>query len=229
MAIRKNISRFGLLHTLRAWLYYRAYRWFGFRAIRGMTLTLDRANSEYGTMPGFTGRRVDAPEFYDLIGEEQQITEDFINHARSRGDWCYCIENGNEIASYGWYSKEPVPAGNELLLHFSPTFLYMYKGFTRPAFRGQRLHARGMIQGLNIADAEGYGGLIGYVDAYNSASLKSARRMGYVIFGTCFAVRAFGRVFSFATPGCWRFGFRLADQRRGRRLRQRVLSHGQQT
>jgi len=56
----------------------------------------------------------------------------------------------------------------------------------------------------------GYCGLVSYVEAENFDSLKSCFRMGYALFGSVFLVKLFGRYFSWASPGCRRFEFRVA-------------------
>lgn len=213
MAIQTRLQRFGLFSAVRGYLYYAAHRWLGLRVVRGMVLTVESANPDYASLPNaFTGRRILNSDLHELADERLQISRDLVREAQSRSDWCFLVKGDKDIASYSWYSNKPVPINDGLVVHFFPEYLYMYKGYTAQEFRGVRLHAYGMMQGLRIADFEGYRGLIGYVDAHNCASLKSADRMGYAIFGTCFAIRVFGRTLTYASDGCKKYGFGLAPQ-----------------
>ena len=85
----------------------------------------------------------------------------------------------------------------------------MYKGFTAPEYRGQQLHAYGMAHAMGGAVADGYRGLISYVEAHNPASLRSVARLGYRTFGTCFRIRVLGRTFRASSPGCKPYDFCL--------------------
>ena len=108
--------------------------------------------------------------------------------ALARGDRCYAIVEGATLASYGWYTHEPATIGKGLRLEFDPRYVYRYKGFTHPRYRGQHLHAVGMTWALVRWLEGGYAGLVSYVDASNLSSLKSCARMGYVHFGTVYVL-----------------------------------------
>jgi hypothetical protein len=85
----------------------------------------------------------------------------------------------------------------------------MYKGFTDPRHRGQRLHAIGMTRALQHYRSAGYRGIVSYVESTNFDSLKSCFRMGYAMFGSVYMVKLFGHWLTFSSPGCWRFDFRV--------------------
>lgn len=139
-----------------------------------------------------------------------ELSAQFARDAFGAGDECYAISDGSSLAAYSWYSTRPTPAiSPELLLHFAPGYVYQYKGFTSLRHRGQRLHAIGKTHALRHYVAKGYRGLISYVESTNFESLRSNARMGYEIFGSIYVLRLFGRYFTFSTPGCWRFEFRL--------------------
>jgi hypothetical protein len=141
---------------------------------------------------------------------EYEMPASFLEAALRKKDECYAILDGEVLASYGWYSNKPtVVDPPELVLHFDPAYMYMYKGFTLPAYRGQRLHAIGMTRALAEYRARGYKGLISWVEWNNFASLRSTRRMGYQEFGTVSMIRMFGRYVTSADAGCQRYGFRV--------------------
>ena len=139
-----------------------------------------------------------------------ELTPQFVRDALAAGDQCYAMRHGEHLAAYGWYSTRPTPTESpELLLHFGPEYVYMYKGFTADRHRGRRLHAIGKSYALRYFLNRGYRGIVSYVDSTNFRSLRSNIRMGGENFGSIYLVRLFGRWFSFATPSCKRFGFHI--------------------
>ena len=151
--------------------------------------------------------------------EDYELPEAFLRSALGKGDECYGILAGGTLAGYGWYSKTATEVTDDLRLHFDPRYIYMYKGFTHPEHRGQRLHAIGMTQALAAYRERGHRGLVTFVEADNFDSLKSVRRMGYRCFGSLFVVRILGRYLSLTTPGCGEYGFGLETAPRARPAR----------
>jgi hypothetical protein len=139
-----------------------------------------------------------------------EMPEAFIDSAAQKGDECYALIDGDNLAAYGWYARGPTSAGSpRLLLHFSDAYVYMYKGFTGNRYRGKRLHAIGMTRALREYRRLGFRGLVSYVESTNFDSLKSCDRMGYRVFGSIYLVKIFGRDFAFSSPGCKAFDFRV--------------------
>ena len=141
---------------------------------------------------------------------ENGMPEDFLAEALSKGDECFGFLDGERLAAYGWYSFTPTridPA--DLLLRFGGDYVYMYKGFTHPRYRGQRLHAIGMTMALREYLSKGRKGLVSYVESNNFDSLKSCHRMGYAEFGSVYVMKLLGRYFTYSSRGCRRFGFRV--------------------
>jgi hypothetical protein len=153
---------------------------------------------------------------------EYDLSDSFQRRALAVDDECFAIRHADVLAAYGWYSTSANHFSDSLTLHFSPRWVYMYRGFTHPAYRGQRLHAIAMTLALRAYRARGFDGLTTCVEARNEASLKSCYRMGYRDFGTIYGLRlgrllglrhARGRLLNheliYCTPGCRRFGFWL--------------------
>lgn len=166
------------------------------------------------------------------------LDEESVRHALAANDECFAIRDGQTLAAYGWYSRAGYfHVSNTLRLHFDPAWAYMYRGFTNPAYRGQRLHALGMTMALAAYRARGCKGFVSVVESWNDASMKSCFRMGYSEFGTIYEVRV-GRLFGiskpksavlrrhlvFHTPGCHRFGFWLEALKPGPTWRHQLSS-----
>jgi len=154
---------------------------------------------------------------------EYDLNEESVRRAFAARDECFAIREGDSLAAYGWYSRAGSYHVSETLqFHFDPAWVYMYSGFTHPAYRGKRLHAFGMTMALAAYRARGARGFVSTVESWNEASLKSCARMGYHEFGTIWEV-LLGRLLGmrnprsaflrqhlvFHTPDCQRFGFWL--------------------
>ena len=165
--------------------------------------------------PGFHGRWATPAALQTLVSDPAyDLDEAFLRDALARRDRCYVMFDGGRPASYGWYSTAPTAIDDDFVVHFDPTYTYMYKGFTLPEYRGRRLHGVGMCQALRALADEGQRGLVSFVASNNFASLKSTARVGYRIFGDVYMLRAGSRRVSLATPGCTAYRFR-AEARPG--------------
>jgi hypothetical protein len=140
------------------------------------------------------------------------LTGGFIDEAARKGDRCCALFEDGALVSYGWYSTRPtrlLETAGSPVLHFDPSYVYLYHAFTRPSHRGRRLHAIGMAAALDAYAKEGHEGLVSYVDSSNLASLKSFHRMGFVAFGHLVLVKTGARYHFCATPGCKKHGLRV--------------------
>jgi hypothetical protein len=181
------------------------------QVLKGMTAHLrDVTDPDLFEADGYEGRFATMDELmpYAETGEHE-FSIAFVRRAFARGDRCYALFHQGTLASHGWYSNRPTAIDPYFDLHFDPAYTYMYKGYTAPAYRGQRLHAVGMCRALRTVTEEGKRGLISYVFSNNFASLRSVHRMGYRIFGTVIAVRAGSSALVHATRGCKAYDFRL--------------------
>lgn len=157
---------------------------------------------EHRFLDAATLRRFSEDPKYDLSPE-------FLDEALGKGDQCYGILDGDRLASFGWYSVVPTKISDDLRFHFDPRYVYMYKGFTDPDYRGQRLHALGMTWALKLLRERGAEGLVSYVDATNFDSLRSCYRMGYRDVGQLYCLRAGERYWIRADAGCRKAGVSL--------------------
>ncbi|HEY6208404.1 MAG TPA: hypothetical protein VIW28_05070 [Gemmatimonadales bacterium] len=186
------------------------------RVLRGIYLT--RPVSEFALAPpGMTADFLDPETVRRMSAEAKyELPPDFLDEALGKGDECYAILQGDELAAYGWYAHTPTQIDSDLCVRFDDAYVYMYKGLTLNAHRGRRLHAIGKTRALAAYQARGYKGLVSYVDGDNLSSLKSNYRMGCVDFGRVWVLRIFGRYLIFRTPGCAAFGFSVVATRRKR-------------
>jgi hypothetical protein len=157
------------------------------------------------------GRMLEAEEMRRYVADPANLLSDaFIDDAARKGDRCYVLCEGDALMSYGWYSTWPTrltEMPGHAVLHFDPAYAYMYNGFTRPEYRGRRLHAIGMAAALAECTKDGLKGLLSYVVSSNFASLKSCERMGYETFGHLVMVKVGARYVWHESAGCAKYAF----------------------
>jgi hypothetical protein len=209
---------FGLGNTLREFAF-RAVRYVvSFRVLRAMYLPAPVGRFTE-CPPGFTGRFLAHETLRDLAMDPQyELPPDFVGEALAKGDACYGIVAGDHVAAYGWYAHTPTKIARDLWLHFDPRYVYRYNGRTLPPYRGRRLHAISMARTVAAWQAQGYRGLVSYIEVNNLSALKSVYRLGYVNFGRVFILRIFGWPLVLNSPGCVAFRFRVVPARRRRLL-----------
>ena len=112
-------------------------------------VVVDQPHPDYLRLPEtYRGRLLDAGEMSAYVGPDNDLDGQILKQARAKGDRCMALFEGSTLASYGWYSSQPTDFSDDLRLRFDNRYVYMYKGFTSPRFRGQRLHAIGMTLAL---------------------------------------------------------------------------------
>jgi len=214
--LRERVRRHGFWNTLCAIALLLINKVFVLRIFRG--LYVEQPNPSFFKCPsGLTAGFLSAPQLREYARDPgNQMRDTFIDAALPRGHECHAIREVETLAAYGWYATGTTRVGiADLEIAFDSRYVYMYKGFTVPRFRGRRLYAIGMTRALRHYKNRGYQGLVNYVEAQNAASLKSCLRMGYRMFGSIYLIGVFGKYFSFCSPGCERFDFRLIHRPSG--------------
>lgn len=179
-----------------------------FKILRGVLI--ERADPAFLDCPhGYTWRFLTEEAIRELAkNPENGMSESFVEEALRQRHECLAIFDGARLAAYGWYSRTPTRIDPpDLILHFGKDYVYMYKGYTHTAYRGQRLHAIGMTLALRHYVSNGLKGLISYVESNNFDSLKSCARMGYIEFGSIYIVKIFGRYLIYPSRECRKLGF----------------------
>jgi len=215
--IRQDVKNLGALKTLYDITIRVINRFLFFKVLRCMLI--DSVNPQYlGSANGYQYTFLDEDRLLTFAeNKEYGLSKEFVRRASMKGDECHGILDGAALASYGWYSNKSTevafgPASNEgedLRLHFSSDYMYMYNGYTHDSYRGQRLHAIGMTRALKEYLGKGFKGLVSYVESNNYSSLKSVYRMGYRDFGKIYILRIFGKHIIYSSKGCKKYQFRV--------------------
>ncbi len=208
-----TIKNFGVLKYLFDLFYRVGHRTFGLMILEVVILDQTGLNAQSLENPGrYDLKFVTSEPLYQLADKNSDaISKEFIDQVSLTGDRCFAVLEGEEIVSFGWYSKRPTEINSKLRFNFDPSYVYMYKGYTSHAYRGQKLHALGMAHALLAYIKEGARGLVSYVEANNYRSLSSCERLGYARIGRIFYAQIFGRSISLKSSGCKVAGVYLSD------------------
>jgi hypothetical protein len=211
--LRRDIRNAGLSGTAFDLGYRLINRCAPFMMLKMMGITMATLNRRILALP--PGYRTAFPDQAELRRYAQDpaydMTDAFLDQALAKGDRCYAILEGDTLASYGWYSLDDTHITGELSLRFSREWMYMYKGYTLPRYRGLRFHAVGMAALLDEASRLGLRGLLCFVEANNYSSLKSAYRLGYRDVGMIVTLKALGQYWVRIDHACATHGFAVTS------------------
>lgn len=208
-SIRQHSSRYGLVSTAFNLGYRGVNRAFTAMVLKVLVLSPDGVNRSLikGQDDRWKFLSREEIERFSRSDPALGLDGEFLTQAFARGDRCYGVVQDGVLVSYGWYSRQPTPISEHLTVQFNPDYVYAYKAFTAPAFRGRQLHGIGMGRAMQAFLEQGRKGLILYVEAHNQASLKSCERIGCRNIGTV-TVAGVGRACAAcSSPGCRPFGF----------------------
>lgn len=179
--IRENFRQFGFNKTIHLYKNKAINRGLFFRQFQAMNVTMETLDHRFlKSKDNLSFRFLTEAEIYQFSKTPaHEIDPNFIKRALENGDRCFAALDGETLASYGWYSTKPTEMGDGLIWNFDPAWVYMYKGYTLPKYRGQKLHAIAMAKALKLLTREGAAGLVSYVETTNFQSLNSVYRMGY--------------------------------------------------
>jgi len=209
-ALKTNLKQVGIPHTLADVGLRAANRVVLFRVLKA--IRIEEVDAHFlDPAPQYKGMFLDRATLRKFAADPRnELTHSFLDEAIAKGDECYGFVAGDVLAAYGWYSNKPTELDFKgLRLQFSGDYIYMYKGFTAPEHRGQRLHAIGMTRALQAYLERGYRGIVSYVEWNNFASLKSCYRMGYRDLGNVAIAGMGGHYVVRHDAACDRYGFRV--------------------
>lgn len=109
-----------------------------------------------------------------------ELSPAFADRAERGLDLCFAAIHGDRLANYAWYALDSVEAEHSAgaALGLPPDMAYLYKAFTHPDFRGQRLNGACIGKALAALAEHGVSRLLSLVYWSNSASLRSFDRLG---------------------------------------------------
>lgn len=212
-SVRDSLQHHGVLNTLYQYtlrlinkaVYFNIFTCVAITKVKESSLNID-SRYEHGFL-----HRDRIIKFSNDKGND--LTQEFLESAMSKGDECYAVSEEECLASYGWYSnQETLTNVQQLFFCFDPKYIYMYKGLTKKEYRGQKLHAVGMSWALSRYLEKGFSGIVSYVESTNFDSLKSCMRMGYEKIGNIYILKLWGKVFHYSSSSCKKNNIRLKQR-----------------
>lgn len=144
---------------------------------------------------------------------ENRLEPEFVEQALLRKERCFGVFDGDSLASYGWYTTEPTRVRRSLVVSFPPGWVYMYRGYTRPRYRGERLHSLGLVRAADAHIRDGYRGVVSNLERNNLASRRSVARMGFRYVGAVWWIGVGPWAWLLHSPGTRDAGFRFEQER----------------
>ncbi|MFO1095844.1 MAG: GNAT family N-acetyltransferase [Planctomycetaceae bacterium] len=158
-------------------------------------LDVDEVVVTAASLPKYTFRFLTPEEVFQFAADPAHDLDGTMAQRAADGrNSCFAALDGDRLAAYGWYARhwiEPEHCDG-FGLKMPPSVAYMYKGFTHPDYRGQRLHGAVMGLALRAFEAEGVRALISTVEWTNDASMKSCARLGYRRIGVLARAKVLG-------------------------------------
>lgn len=152
------------------------------------------------------------PNFWDRFAnlDDYKLNKDYLDKACGKNDMCFGFFDNGYIASYTWYAtKTSDMFDGDLKIKFSDEYVLAHRTFTHPNYRGRRLHALGIAQGLKLLSRDNYKGILGIVEANNFSSLKGISHFGNEEFGIIFCLKILKKYHIFSLGLDKRYGLEI--------------------
>jgi hypothetical protein len=136
----------------------------------------------------YSGRFLEPEEVARFARDLDAPGERVLLHAIERGDACYAVLEGERLANVGFYSSKATPLLNDLLVKFEEPSWYMYGAYTPKAYRGHKLHGRGVVGACLEFFDQGAPIVVSGYERTNYRSMVSAYRMGWKPCGSIYRI-----------------------------------------
>lgn len=139
------------------------------------------------------------------LNPEYKLGPTFLEEFKASKSLAFGLIHEGLIVNYAFYSYEPVKWNGKLRFEYPDGWMYVYKVFTHPDWRGKHLHGYGFNRALqHINECYGAGSRAGFmalVAPWNRASIRSFERIGFGKTLSIHSLLLFGRFLtSFMTP-----------------------------
>jgi len=126
------------------------------------------------------------------------ISPRFLDGIAARDDLCVAAFSGSELVSYRFFAAQPTDIDAHLRFHFPPGWIYAYKAFTHPSWRGRRLHRELFLRSMSEVEPWQRGsreplGFVTLVLSDNESSAKALARVGFGPFTSFTVLRVLSR------------------------------------
>jgi hypothetical protein len=118
---------------------------------------------------------------------EYDFSRRFLHGIASRDDVCFGAFAGDKLVSYCFFAVMPTDIDAYLRFHFPQRWIYVYKVFTHPAWRGRRLQQQVFLRALPgmsgwLSGLRQPAGFVTLAITDNVPSLSAFARLGFTPF-----------------------------------------------
>ena len=143
-----------------------------------------------------------------------EISAAFVDGLAGRDDLCFGAFAAGRLAAYRFFALRPTAIDAHLRFHFPPRWIYAYKAFTLPAWRGHRLHRELFVRSLPelgrwLGGLEPPLGFVTLVMSDNPSSAAALGRLGFAPVASFPVLRVRRRPRVIAPPPAEPEGFRI--------------------
>lgn len=214
--IRLLIHHAGLLNVLMMVLYKTVNKVLCFKIYNICCLTpesLNRKMRDYKCQ--YQHRLISNDELIKYIDDDElEWDQSSVDDVIKKGDQVFGLLDDETLIGYLCFSNKPTHFNGCLTTEFDDRYLYAYKGFTKKAYRGNRLYAEAMVVTVNEFYRQGYIGILSCIEASNFASMKAAEWIGFRTQGSLLLFRIFGKCTIIYSRSCLDFGLKLISENR---------------
>lgn len=156
---------------------------------RCLTLSWDQAGAlavqTRGAAPELQVRLLEREELRRYGRDSaHEISAAFLDGIAGRDDLCFGAFVDGRLAAYRFFALRQTAIDAHLRFHFPPRWIYAYKAFTLPAWRGKRLHRELFVRSLPelgrwLGGLEVPLGFVTLVMSDNPSSAAALRRLGF--------------------------------------------------
>ena len=208
--LRADIERWGWMRSVLIRVVSMLRRYAGIYIYRINVRPLVERSPEPYLPSGITVRIVSSEELLKAVDDpELDLGLDFVRDALARGDMAFGAFEGDRLVGYTWRTFSAAPDRDGLWVRVGHPHQYSYKAFTRPSYRGKRIH----VAITFFADAYllelGYIFEVGYMEITNFSSIGVANFLGRRKIGYAGYAKWFGRSIPFRTPAVKQIGVEL--------------------
>lgn len=132
----------------------------------------------------------DLLNFADMC--ECDLNKKFVINAIKKGDVCFGIKKGKFLISYAWIANSPTVLFDKCVIYFNRSkYVYLYKTFTIPEFRGMLFNSKVISFSKKICQHKD---IILFVDARNINSIRSVKKIGANLICCVIILKIFGNI-----------------------------------
>lgn len=167
-----------------------ARRWLWVETYRCLRLPWKEAQIAAAALaePSVEVRRLQRSELEHYSTEAvYDFSQRFLQGIASRDDLCFGAFAGDKLASYCFFAVMPTDIDAYLRFHFPQRWIYVYKAFTHPAWRGRRLQRQVFLRALPgvsgwLSGLRQPAGFVTLAMTDNVPSLSAFARLGFTPF-----------------------------------------------